>query len=78
MANEAKEDIKTRAIKKWKAWLNIDGSKLRYGTHYDETLLLWQDGIIYVCCYQWPQFMDGILRKLPMYYSTPLECILSM
>jgi hypothetical protein len=52
MANEAKEDIKTRAIKKWKAWLNIDGSKLRYGTHYDETLLLWQDGIIYVCCYQ--------------------------
>jgi hypothetical protein len=32
-----KRDIKTRAIKKWKARLNIDGSKMKYGTHYDET-----------------------------------------
>jgi hypothetical protein len=32
-----KRDIKTRAVKKWKARLNIDGSKMKYGTHYDET-----------------------------------------
>jgi hypothetical protein len=32
-----KRDIKTRAVKKWKARLNIDCSKMKYGTHYDET-----------------------------------------
>jgi hypothetical protein len=31
-----KRDIITRAIKKWKACLNIDGSKMIQGTHYEE------------------------------------------
>jgi Reverse transcriptase (RNA-dependent DNA polymerase) len=32
-----KRDIITRAIKKWKARLNIDGSKMIQGTHYEES-----------------------------------------
>ena len=32
-----KRDIRTRAIKKYKARLNIDGSKMKYGQHYDQT-----------------------------------------
>ncbi|CAJ1959006.1 unnamed protein product [Cylindrotheca closterium] len=32
-----KRDIKTRTIKKYKARLNIDGSKMQYGKHYDQT-----------------------------------------
>jgi Reverse transcriptase (RNA-dependent DNA polymerase) len=32
-----KRDIKTREIKKWKARLNIDGSKMVKGQHYDES-----------------------------------------
>lgn len=32
-----KRDIKTRKVKKWKARLNIDGSKMREGVHYDQT-----------------------------------------
>jgi hypothetical protein len=32
-----KRDIKTRAIKKYKARLNIDGSRMKYGKHYDQT-----------------------------------------
>lgn len=32
-----KRDIRTRQIKKYKARLNIDGSKMRQGLHYDQT-----------------------------------------
>jgi hypothetical protein len=32
-----KRDIKTRVVKKWKARLNIDGSKMEKGVHYSET-----------------------------------------
>jgi hypothetical protein len=32
-----KRDIKTRQIKRWKARLNIDGSRMKQGEHYDET-----------------------------------------
>ena len=32
-----KRDIKTRAIKKYKARLNVDGSRMRRGVDYDET-----------------------------------------
>ena len=32
-----KRDIKTRKVKKYKARLNIDGSKMKKGIHYDET-----------------------------------------
>jgi hypothetical protein len=32
-----KRDAKTGAIKKYKARLNIDGSRMRHGVHYDET-----------------------------------------
>ena len=32
-----KRDIKTRKVKKWKARLNIDGSKMKKGLHYDQT-----------------------------------------
>ena len=32
-----KRDAKTGAIKKYKARLNIDGSRMRHGIHYDET-----------------------------------------
>jgi hypothetical protein len=31
-----KRDIKIQAIKKWKARLNIDGSRMKDGVHYDE------------------------------------------
>ena len=32
-----KRDIKTRTVKKYKARLNIDGSRMRKGVHYDQT-----------------------------------------
>jgi hypothetical protein len=32
-----KRDVMTGAIKKYKARLNIDGSRMRHGVHYDET-----------------------------------------
>lgn len=32
-----KRDIRTRKVKKYKARLNIDGSKMRHGEHYEET-----------------------------------------
>ena len=32
-----KHDIRTREVKKWKAHLNIDGSNMVKGKHYDET-----------------------------------------
>ena len=32
-----KRDIKTRKVKKWKARLNIDGSRMKHGVHYDQT-----------------------------------------
>ena len=32
-----KRDIRTRHIKKYKARLNIDGSRMKYGQHYDQT-----------------------------------------
>jgi len=32
-----KRDIRTRQIKKYKARLNIDGSRMKYGQHYDQT-----------------------------------------
>ena len=32
-----KRDIKTRKVKKWKARLNIDGSRMQKGIHYSET-----------------------------------------
>lgn len=32
-----KRDIKTRKIKKYKARLNLDGSKMKQGKHYDQT-----------------------------------------
>jgi len=32
-----KRDIKTRQVKKWKARLNIDGSRMEKGIHYDQT-----------------------------------------
>jgi hypothetical protein len=32
-----KRDIKTRQVKKWKARLNIDGSRMKEGVHYKET-----------------------------------------
>jgi Reverse transcriptase (RNA-dependent DNA polymerase) len=32
-----KRDIKTGTIKKYKARLNIDGSRMRKGIHYNET-----------------------------------------
>ena len=32
-----KRDIKTRAVKKWKARLNIDGSRIRKGIHYEQS-----------------------------------------
>jgi len=32
-----KRDIKTQEVKKYKARLNIDGSRMRYGEHYDQT-----------------------------------------
>jgi hypothetical protein len=32
-----KRDIRTRKVKKYKARLNIDGSRMRHGQHYDQT-----------------------------------------
>lgn len=32
-----KRDIRTRKVKKWKARLNIDGSRMQKGVHYSET-----------------------------------------
>ena len=32
-----KQDIKYRKVKKWKARLNIDGSRTTKGVHYDQT-----------------------------------------
>ena len=32
-----KRDIRTREVKKWKARLNIDGSRMKEGEHYDQT-----------------------------------------
>ena len=32
-----KRDIRTRQVKKWKARLNIDGSRMKQGVHYDQT-----------------------------------------
>jgi hypothetical protein len=32
-----KRDIKTRQVKKYKARLNIDGSKMKHGVHFDQT-----------------------------------------
>ena len=32
-----KQNIKARYIKKWKALLNIDGSRIKKGIHYDQT-----------------------------------------
>lgn len=32
-----KRDIKTREVKKYKARLNIDGSKMKHGVHYEKT-----------------------------------------
>ena len=32
-----KRDIKTRQVKKYKARLNIDGSRMKHGVHYDQT-----------------------------------------
>ena len=32
-----KRDIKTNKVKKWKARLNIDGSRMKPGVHYDQT-----------------------------------------
>ncbi len=32
-----KRDIRSREIKKYKAHLNIDGSKMKKGVHYDQT-----------------------------------------
>ena len=32
-----KRDIKTRQVKKYKARLNIDGSRMKHGIHYDQT-----------------------------------------
>jgi len=32
-----KRDIKTRQVKKWKARLNINGSRMKEGVHYNET-----------------------------------------
>jgi len=32
-----KRDIKTRQVKKWKARLNISGSRMKEGVHYNET-----------------------------------------
>ena len=32
-----KRDIRTRKVKKYKARLNIDGSRMQYGKHYDQT-----------------------------------------
>ena len=37
MANEEKERYKTRRVKKYKARLNIDGSRMQKGKHYDQT-----------------------------------------
>jgi len=36
-AMRRKRDIKTQEIKKWKARLNVDGSKMVKGVHYDQT-----------------------------------------
>ena len=30
-------DITTRQVKKWKARLNINGSRMKQGVHYDQT-----------------------------------------
>ena len=32
-----KRDIKTQKVKKWKARLNIDGSRMKHRVHYDQT-----------------------------------------
>jgi hypothetical protein len=32
-----KRDAKTGEIKKYKACLNIDGSRMKFGEHYNET-----------------------------------------
>ena len=32
-----KRDIRTRQVKRYKARLNIDGSRMQKGVHYDET-----------------------------------------
>jgi hypothetical protein len=36
-AMKRKRDIRTGQVKKWKARLNIDGSKMKPGIHYDQT-----------------------------------------
>jgi hypothetical protein len=36
-AMKRKRDIRTGKVKKWKARLNIDGSRMKYGVHYDQT-----------------------------------------
>ena len=36
-ALKRKRDLRTGDIKKWKARLNIDGSKMEHGIHYDKT-----------------------------------------
>jgi hypothetical protein len=55
-----KRRITTREVYKWKARLMIDGSKQKYGFHYDHHWLLWleQGSSSYS-----PSYMDGAVHN---------------
>jgi Reverse transcriptase (RNA-dependent DNA polymerase) len=64
-----KRDIRTREIKKWKARLNIDGSRMKHGIHYQET---------YAPVASWNSIrMLLILATLNNWHTTQIDYVLA-
>jgi hypothetical protein len=76
-----KRDIKTRAIKKWKARLNIDGSKMIKGVHYEESyspVATWNSirtMLILAAQYNWHTVQIDYVLAFP---QAPIERVLYM
>ena len=66
-----KRDIATRTIKKWKARLNVDGSRMRHGIDYDETyapVATWASirlSLIFSIIYKWPSRQIDYVQAFP-------------
>jgi Reverse transcriptase (RNA-dependent DNA polymerase) len=76
-----KRDIKTREVKKWKARLNIDGSKMVQGVHYEESyspVATWNSirtMLILAAQYQWHTVQIDYVLTFP---QAPIERTLYM
>jgi Reverse transcriptase (RNA-dependent DNA polymerase) len=76
-----KRDIKMREVKKWKARLNIDGSKMVQGVHYEESyspVATWNSirtMLILVAQYQWHTVQIDYVLAFP---QAPIERTLYM